>query len=70
MNDERPKSFNVLSTVAWSGALRTCTFGGGTGTAGNTLVNKVAGIRFGRGGGCSRMTNGPCSRGGGGCIRT
>jgi len=33
--------FNVLSTVARLGALRTCTLGGGTGTGGNTLVKKV-----------------------------
>jgi len=62
--------FNVLSTVAWSGALRICTFGGGAGTGGKTLVNKVGGICFGRGGGASRMTIGACSGGGGGCMRT
>lgn len=62
--------FKVLSTVAWSGALRTCTWGGGTGTGGNTLVNKVGGICLGRGGGASRITNGACSGGGGGCMRT
>lgn len=39
--DVRPKLFNVLSTVSWSGALRTCTRGGGMGIAGNTLVNTV-----------------------------
>jgi len=50
--------------------LRICTFGGGIGTAGNTLVNKVVGTFCGRGGGASRMTNGACSGGGGGCMRT
>jgi len=40
-NDVRPSSFNVLSTVAWSGALRTWTFGGGAGCAGNTFVKWV-----------------------------
>lgn len=39
--DVRPNSFKVLSTVAWLGALRIWTFGGGTGIAGNTLVKCV-----------------------------
>jgi len=69
-NDERPNLFKVCSTAAWLGALRTWTFGGGTGTAGNTLVKWVVGTCRGRGGGASRMTIGPCSRGGGGWIRT
>lgn len=33
-------------------------------------TNIFTGICLGRGGGASRMTNGPCSRGGGGWIRT
>jgi len=61
--------FNVLSTVARSGALRTCTFGGGAGIGGNSLVTTVVGICCGRGGGASRMTIGAWSRGGGGCMR-
>jgi len=70
INDVRPKSFKVLSTVAWLGALRIWTRGGRTGTAGRTLVKWVVGICCGRGGGASRMTNGACSGGGGGWIRT
>jgi len=69
-NDVRPKFCSVLSTVAWLGALRTCTFGGGAGVGGNTLVNIVVGTCRGRGGGASRMTSGACSGGGGGWIRT
>jgi len=69
-SDVRPKSFKVCSTVAWLGAFRTWTFGGGTGTAGNTFVKWVVGIRFGRGGGASRITIGACFGGGGGWIRT
>lgn len=42
--DVKPKFLNVRSTVSWSGALRTCTFGGGTGIGGKTLVKTVAGI--------------------------
>jgi len=69
-SDVRPTSFKAFSSAAWSGALRTWTFGGGTGTAGNSFVKWVVGICFGRGGGASRMTIGARSRGGGGWIRT
>lgn len=61
-----PKLFSVLSTVLRSGALRTCTLGGGTGIAGSILVKTVAGTGLGRGGGASRMTSGACCGGGGG----
>jgi len=69
-SDVRPRSFKVFSTIAWSGALRIWTFGGGIGTAGNSFVKWVVGICFGRGGGASRMTIGACCGGGGGWIRT
>ncbi len=39
--DVRPKPFNVRSSVAASGALRTWTFGGGTGIAANIFVTWV-----------------------------
>jgi len=68
--DVRPKPFKVCSSVAWLGALRTWTRGGGTGIAGNTFVKWVVGICCGRGGGASRMTRGACCCGGGGWIRT
>jgi len=69
-NDVRPRLFKVCSTVSWLGALRTWTFGGGTGIARNTFVKWVVGICTGRGGGASRMTIGACSCGGGGWMRT